>query len=423
MPVSLFTAPIGEITADDVNAFLDGKIEEGVRLDYKEAEKNQHGVPKSITNEVVAFSNTYGGLIIVGVGVDRSTNRPTTREGVILLSRASLEEQVTSFCYGNIVPPVVPEIRVCPFKAADGSDRAFVVLRVQPSPTVHATRENAVLVRAGSENPNADLRTLLLLFERQQQQEKLVEQTRAIAWRGHLSTRKFLQNDEVEPWKPGDDRIYIEFIPLDKATDLLPFESTFPGMDTLDHIIGDTLSTLAWKGTQGNKVMKKCGEPLPLQRGLGFISHWYKPHIDPVPASALYFDRSGSMAFDLVERGFTSRKNQQIAQNKDSDVYFLFAAIVEMSDVLCGLLRMNGYSGRIETRTWATNVLGRTLPATENLEHYGEATFSLLDPKKDRSMKLGVMVNRLTRTWWKHTVKLDDFINTYSPTFVQEEPF
>lgn len=423
MPVSLFSAPLEQITADDVTAFLDEDVEEGLRLDYKEVDRNLRGVPDSIVKEVVAFANTYGGLIIVGVGVDKRTNRPTTRDGVALLAKSGLEEQVTSLCYSGIVPPVVPDIRVCPFKAADGSDRVFVILRVQPSTTVHATRDNAVLVRAGSECRNADLRTLRVLFEREQQREQVAERLRRSVWKGHLTTRMRFWDFEGGPWKQGGERIYIEFVPLDAVTDLLPFENSMPGIDALDQHINNKLRYLAWKGTQGNKVMQWCGDPLPLQRGLGFLSRWHPVHIDPVPVSALYFDRSGGIALDLVARGFTSVKNQQVPQNKDTAVFFLFEAIVELSDFLCGLLRLCGYSGRIETWAWAANDLGQGLPEVDVLDHYGEATFSLLDPKKDRSLKLGGMVNRITRTWWQHTLKLDDFINTHSHVFIHEEPF
>lgn len=429
MPGSLFTTPIEQITTADVNEFLQDEREEGPRLDYKVADRKKI-IPEDMIEVVCAFANTYGGLLILGVADDDVTKCPILpAEGVPFGKGLDLEERITSRCFDAIVPPLAPEVRVCSFKsdpALPEDDKAFIVVRVQPSPAApHAItrRDNRVYVRVGSECRNADLMTLRFLFERQQQREQLVEQTRAIVWRGHLSTRQLLPKSEVEPWKPGDDRIYVEFIPLDAVTDLLPFEGTFPGMDSLDLHISNKLHYLAWRGKQGNKVMQECGEPLPLQRGVGFLSRWHALQVDPVPASALYFDRSGGMALDFVERGFLLRKNQQVPPNKDDDFFFFFAAIVEMSEFLCGLLRTCGYSGRIETRAWATNVLGRTLPAIQNMDHYGEATFSLLDPKKDRSMKLGVMVNRLTRTWWKHTVKLDDFINKYSPTFVQEEPF
>ncbi len=40
MPTSLFTAPMEQITAGDVNTFLDEELEEGPRLEYKQADPN-----------------------------------------------------------------------------------------------------------------------------------------------------------------------------------------------------------------------------------------------------------------------------------------------------------------------------------------------------------------------------------------------
>src|SRR5260370_32056158 len=171
MSVSLFTTPLGTITADDVQAFLDIDLEEGTRLDYKEAEKNSNGPPSKMIDVIVAFANTQGGLLVLGVEADKRTNRPIKREGLTLLRRGSLEEAITSRCYSAIIPPLSPEIGVCPFKSdvsLAAEDRAFVVIRVQPSATIHSTNDNRVLVRVNSECQNADLMTLRYLLEREQ---------------------------------------------------------------------------------------------------------------------------------------------------------------------------------------------------------------------------------------------------------------
>ncbi len=66
MSASLFTASFDQITATDIEEFLGFDPSEGIRLDYKEAEKNTDGPPSSMINTVVAFANTQGGLLIFG---------------------------------------------------------------------------------------------------------------------------------------------------------------------------------------------------------------------------------------------------------------------------------------------------------------------------------------------------------------------
>jgi len=244
MPTSLFTAPMEQITADDVHTFLDEELEEGPRLDYKQADPN-HLIPQDVVDVICAFANTYGGLLILGVKADQTTNRPIERKGLPLVKDSkpvtNLEERITSKCFDSIVPPLAPEVRVCPFKSDPTlavDDQAFMVIRVSPSPAApHAVikKDPRVLVRVGSECRNADLMTLRFLFERQQQREGMIERTRAFVWKGHLSTRKGSENSEGGSWKPpSPDRIYVDFIPLDASTDLLPFESTLSDGGFLD---------------------------------------------------------------------------------------------------------------------------------------------------------------------------------------------
>jgi hypothetical protein len=391
MPASLFTAPIGDITADDVNAFLDENIEEGVRLDYKEADHHQHGIPKSITSEVVAFSNTYGGLIIVGVGVDKTTNRPTTREGVLLLAKGSLEEQVTSLCYNSIVPPVAPEIGICEFKAPDGSDRAYVVLRVQPSPTVHATRENAVLVRAGSENPHADLRTLRLLFEREQQREHLFAEKRHRLSEAHwsLSARQWQKN-----WQNVAHRIYLELLPIDAIDDLLPYGYDLPTIGSLDdHIIRKMLA-LGWMPSEREKMVR-------LPRGLGIIDIMRLPSvIDAIHLGIFYADRSGGIFIDLPADSFRYLQLGQANYPERTElVQRICGAVADHIKLAVDLLRERDYHGRIQARLWLTGDKSQPADALWEQSAQGETVFFMQDKWwPELAEKIGILVSGMTRT-------------------------
>jgi predicted HTH transcriptional regulator len=226
--MSLFTTPLNTVNIDDVQAFLDLDLEEGTRLDYKEADPKQV-IPQKTLDVIVAFVNTAGGLFILGVKADKTTNRPIEREGLPLLK--GLEERITSQCFSSILPAYIPEIRICPFKSNQSlsePDRAFVIIRVQPSNIVHSTKENRVLVRVNSECRDADLMTLHFLFERERRSEEILEQTQIELSQGRMATiRQFkAPNVTQERFAISPQRTFLQLLPLDAPTVLLPF-STF----------------------------------------------------------------------------------------------------------------------------------------------------------------------------------------------------
>src|SRR6266446_1165280 len=248
MSTNLFTRPLDQITIDDVNAFLDLNLEEGIRLDYKEAEKNMAGPPSSMIETIVAFANTQGGILILGVKADKVTNRPIAREGLTFLKKTSLEEAITSRCYNAIIPPISPEIGIYTFKpdpTQPADDRAFVVIRVQSGGTaIYSTSDNRVLIRVGSECQNADLMTLRFLFEREQKQMKLVSQRSNELLEGYWMLRQQFMSELIEKtkrWTSSPTRLYLEYVPLDATIDILPFGSL-----ALDANISEEISNTPW---------------------------------------------------------------------------------------------------------------------------------------------------------------------------------
>ncbi len=168
MALDLFTAPLDTVTATDVKDFLSRAEvnEEGPRLEYKASDPNG-GIPHDPALKVIiAFANTYGGVLILGVGADQTTNRPISWEGVHL--KNGLEETVTAMCSSSIFPPVIPEVHIYPFQsdlALPTDDKAFVIVRVAPSLAApHADKKNHFYVRVNSQCPLADLPTLTFLL-------------------------------------------------------------------------------------------------------------------------------------------------------------------------------------------------------------------------------------------------------------------
>jgi len=134
-----FSKPLKDITYQDILDFCSKKIKENSVLDYKV------NFPSKLEKVLAAFANTYGGLVIIGVG-DKD-GLPQDKPIGINFERG-LEEKVMGIVLGNIQPPFFPEIQVCP--EVDG--KTFVLIQIpQSSNTPHAIENNTlVYLRTGN---------------------------------------------------------------------------------------------------------------------------------------------------------------------------------------------------------------------------------------------------------------------------------
>jgi hypothetical protein len=177
--VSLFTLEKSKIDFKEVKRFCDQQISEGLRVDYKkDFPKNER-----LARTICAFANTAGGIILIGVKADKKSNVPTDIPGIDIIE--GLEEKVGSICLGHILPRIMPEIKLCTFKLADGSQRAIIFVRISPSYNsphyVWQTRE--ILVRVNCENVRADPQTIEDLFERRKRiREESYSPAGATSW-------------------------------------------------------------------------------------------------------------------------------------------------------------------------------------------------------------------------------------------------
>lgn len=118
---------------------------EGKTLELKRDLSSPDGALKSI----VAFANTAGGTLLVGVE-DRSRHVRGVADAL------DLEERLASLVTDSISPRILPEIEILPWRRTQ-----VLALQVHPSPgrPHYLTREgpvNGVYVRVGSTNRRAD---------------------------------------------------------------------------------------------------------------------------------------------------------------------------------------------------------------------------------------------------------------------------
>jgi predicted HTH transcriptional regulator len=121
------------------------KRPEGKTLEFKRDLSSPDGALKTI----VAFANTAGGTLLIGVE-DKSRHVRGVPEPL------DLEERLTNLVSDGIIPRLVPEIDILPWRRTQ-----VLALLIHPSPTRphHLSREGptgGVYVRVGSTNRRAD---------------------------------------------------------------------------------------------------------------------------------------------------------------------------------------------------------------------------------------------------------------------------
>jgi hypothetical protein len=144
--VSLWYKQIDRITLEDVEAFCRQRHREGLRLDYKRE------IPRDLNNLVAAFANTSGGLILLGVAADATTNEPVWPPHG-MPADPGIEERITSICQDSIYPPLRPQIS--PILAnPHAADTVLAVVRVDESPeSPHGVDQGTrIYIRTGSQN-------------------------------------------------------------------------------------------------------------------------------------------------------------------------------------------------------------------------------------------------------------------------------
>ena len=131
----MFTTPLSQITYDQVLHFCE-TFAEGVRVEYKTE-------PANIPKVVSSFANTMGGVWVIGVAADKTTNRPILPP-VGLKREPGIEERITQSALTGIHPGITPDVRVVDFPNQE--DRVLVVVRVPESIEAPHAIQNATRV-------------------------------------------------------------------------------------------------------------------------------------------------------------------------------------------------------------------------------------------------------------------------------------
>jgi Schlafen, AlbA_2 len=132
--VPLLTTPLSQVTYEHVIEFC-RTFPEGVRVEYKRE-------PANITKVISSFANTVGGVWVIGVDTDKTTNMPLL-PAAGMKREPGIEERITQSAVTGVYPGITPAVRVFDIP---GQDRVVVVVRVPESVEAPHAIQNATRV-------------------------------------------------------------------------------------------------------------------------------------------------------------------------------------------------------------------------------------------------------------------------------------
>ena len=145
----MFLRPLSELEFSHVETFCK-EFSEGIRVEYKS------GMISNIPKAISAFANTLGGILIIGVEVEKVSNRVKFPiKG--MNKEKGIEDKIINSSLKGIYPSIVPEVRV--LDVPDQKDKVIVVIKVHESiEAPHAIQNSSrIYIRTGSQSQPYEL--------------------------------------------------------------------------------------------------------------------------------------------------------------------------------------------------------------------------------------------------------------------------
>lgn len=326
--MNLLEKSVLTISFNDVVEFCKEKISEGVELDYKQNK------PKDLSKHFVSFSNTLGGLIIIGVEEDRKTGVPKSWDGIT--KEAKDIEWVHQMA--SMVTPL-PSYDVAATDEVDG--KVFILVRIYEGPaSPYATRNDpTVWIRTGN------VSTPLQAANREDLIQLVNKSSNSGITRGEISSRSgkhfnhLLEAAEQERAKAVQDgqTTYMHRLGTSTAmlrVDITPFYPTKQLFDPKDtfYKVGDYI------GSEFNNMVAIMGSPKPIPRGIAGFH--YSTSTGSIDSLQVYDTGTISRQSDvLTVRGEPLRRAIHISH--------ILAIIIQAINIARHLYKKTSYQGTV----------------------------------------------------------------------------
>lgn len=141
--IPLLTKPHHEITAADIEELVESKVPEGERTEYKQAltgssakawadtQRLTQEAKNQILEEVVAFANAYGGVLVLGIA-ESSTSPPVAQRAVPIPQCVELAKRF-ALVFRDRVEPQLPHLKIFGVPTEEGTDGGVVVFQTPRS--------------------------------------------------------------------------------------------------------------------------------------------------------------------------------------------------------------------------------------------------------------------------------------------------
>lgn len=156
--------PIKNLTFEEIAKFCEEKIIEGIQIEYK-----KEFPAKGLAKQITAFSNTRGGIIIIGVKENEDSGVPELWDGI--QNEGKLIERVHQYAF-NVEPPPSYEVSV----TNEVNGKVFLLIRIfEGNETPYFVQNNSnIWIRSGNISQpisNASPEKLKSLFAKRDQAE------------------------------------------------------------------------------------------------------------------------------------------------------------------------------------------------------------------------------------------------------------
>lgn len=338
--MDILTKPPTGFTFEFIQEFVKENHPEGVELDYKE----QFPDKEKLSQTVVAFANTRGGVILVGVKENRENGRPVKADGI----DDGHHDEFVAQIIGNISPIPAYDFH----KTNDKEGKVFVLIRVFEGDETpyYPHNDSNIWIRTGSVKKPVDIASpehAELLFKKKDRAELGRKINRQCALDNYQA---FLDNAEHERQKEID------------------IEKENYRLKKLQHEDGDKLPPF-----RSSIIQNKVGENSAM---LTILLQPYFPHeqlikprdIEPVIQSSQVYNHSFSFPilaarWDSIQEGMCHFNWNRRSGEVDCQQVFANGLMFSLNDVL----RTHQGYGTYTHLSWFTSQLYITLKGSKNV--------------------------------------------------------